>query len=77
MLVAQVLRRLADARGIDDERDLAQGLDRLDQARDPGVVAQGATVLASYACGTPAWIRSCSRTIPSSSCSGRGGQPGT
>ena len=36
-----------------------------------------ATPRISYAGGMPALIRSCSRTMPSISASGRGGQPGT
>jgi hypothetical protein len=48
----------------------------LDEAGDT-LVGQDATPRISYAGGTPALIFSCSRTIPSTSASGRGGQPGT
>src|SRR6185312_10297324 len=75
-LVAQVARGLGQARGVDDERRLALRLADLDQPRH-AVVVQDATPRSSYAGGTPAITFSCSRTMPSISASGRGGQPGT
>ncbi|HEX3267337.1 MAG TPA: hypothetical protein VHQ98_05065 [Gaiellaceae bacterium] len=42
MLVAQVNTRVLEPRGVDDERGLAEGLPRLDKARD-AVEAQDAT----------------------------------
>src|SRR5581483_1847657 len=76
-LVAEVEARLAQPRGVDDERRLAVRLLRLDEARDARVVVQEATPRISYAGGTPASTFSCRRTMPSSSASGRGGHPGT
>jgi hypothetical protein len=76
LLVAEVLTSLDQAGRIDDQRRLAVRLLRLNQTRD-AFKRQDATPRISYAGGTPAWIFSCSRTIPSRSASGRGGQPGT
>jgi hypothetical protein len=74
--VAEVEARLDQASGVDDERRLPVLLLRLDDSRY-ALVRQDATPRISYAGGTPAWIFSCSRTIPSITASGRGGQPGT
>ncbi len=76
LLVAEVRARLDEPRGVDDERRLAVRLLRLDEAGH-AVEAHEATLRSSYAGGTPAWTASWSRMIPSISCSGRGGQPGT
>ena len=77
-LVAQVRRRLEQLRRLDDDGRLAERAPLLDEAGDVLVRrAQGATSRISYAGGTPARTASCSRTIPSISASGRGGQNGT
>ena len=76
--VAQVLARVEQPIRLDDERRLAV---RLPNRHEPGnalpALAHEATLRSSYAGGIPAWIASCSRMMPSISCSGRGGQPGT
>src|SRR5262249_55599995 len=74
--VAQVRAGLDELRRVDHERRLAVRLTRLDEARDV-LEGQLATPRISYAGGTPALIFSCSRTMPSTSASGLGGQPGT
>ena len=76
LLVAQVRTRLDDPGRIDDQRGLAVRVLALDE---PGYTfeRQEATPRISYAGGTPALIFSWSRTMPSSSASGLGGQPGT
>jgi hypothetical protein len=75
-LVTEVGTRLDESRGVDDERRLAVSVLALDEARD-ALEGQLATPRISYAGGTPALIFSWRRTMPSSSASGRGGQPGT
>ena len=75
-LVAEVGAGLDDPRRVDDERRLAVLVAALDEARN-ALEGQLATPRISYAGGTPALIFSWSRTIPSISASGRGGQPGT
>jgi hypothetical protein len=75
-LVTEVGTRLDESRGVDDERRLAVSVLALDEARD-AFEGQLATPRISYAGGTPALIFSWRRTMPSSSASGRGGQPGT
>ena len=77
VLVAEERARLDEPGGVDDERRLAERLARLDDAGHAGVRRHSATPRISYAGGTPPRIFSCSRTIPSISASGRGGQPGT
>src|SRR4029450_13883235 len=74
--LAEVEAGLPQAGRVDYERRLAVLFLGLDE---PGYafVGQVATPRISYAGGTPAWIFSWRRTIPSSSASGRGGQPGT
>ena len=74
--VAQMASSLKQACRIDNERRLTMGLDRLDETWH-AFVAHDATLRSSYAGGTPACTASCRRTMPSISCSGRGGQPGT
>jgi hypothetical protein len=74
--VTEMEARLDQASGVDDERRLPVLLFRLNKAGN-AVEGQDATPRISYAGGTPAWIFSCSRTIPSITASGRGGQPGT
>jgi hypothetical protein len=74
--VAQVDAGLDQSGRVDDQGRLAVLLFRLDQSGD-ALKGQEATPRISYAGGTPAWIFSWSRTMPSSSASGRGGQPGT
>jgi hypothetical protein len=74
--VAQVDAGFDQAGRVDDQRCLAVFLFRLDQTGD-ALVGQDATPRISYAGGTPAWIFSWSRMMPSRSASGRGGQPGT
>ena len=76
LLVAEVRAGLDDAGRVDDERRLAVRLLALDEPRD-AFEGQLATPRISYAGGTPALIFSWSRTMPSTSASGRGGQPGT
>ena len=76
-LVAEPERRLAQALALDDDRRLAVRLQLLHQPGDALELRHCPAPRISYAGGTPAWIFSCSRTIPSSSASGRGGQPGT
>src|SRR5581483_3427528 len=76
-LVAEVAAGFEQPRGVDDERRLAVGLLRLDEARNSVELGQEATPRISYAGGTPASTFSCRRTIPSRSASGRGGHPGT
>ena len=61
---------------VDPARLVSQIHARLDEPRH-GVEAQEATLRSSYAGGTPAFTASWRRMIPSISCSGRGGQPGT
>src|SRR6187200_264530 len=75
-LVAQVLRCLAKLRRLDDHGRFAAFLGHRCEPGDVGEV-HDATPRISYAGGTPARIFSCSRTMPSRSASGRGGQPGT
>jgi hypothetical protein len=77
VLVAERGACLDESRGIDDQRCLAACLARLDDAWHGRVHAHSATPRISYAGGTPPRIFSWSRTIPSMSASGRGGQPGT
>ena len=77
LIVAEVETGLDDPGGIDDQRRLAVRFPCLDQPGDGCVQAHSATPRISYAGGMPALIRSCSRTMPSMSASGRGGQPGT
>ena len=77
VLVAQAGARLDQPRRVDDERRLAERLPRLDEAGNARVRGHSATPRISYAGGTPPRIFSCSRTMPSMSASGRGGQPGT
>ena len=59
------------------QRGLAVRDARLHETGNPFVHGYSATPRISYAGGTPAWIFSCSRMIPSISASGRGGQNGT
>src|SRR4029079_9729123 len=75
-LVAQVFRRLAQLRRLDDHSRLAPLLGHRREPRDVGE-PHDAPPRIPYAGGTPARIFSCSRTMPSRSASGRGGQPGT
>ena len=75
--VAEVEACLPDPGGVDDERRLAVFVLRLDEPGDAFKRAQEATPRISYAGGTPALIFSCNRMMPSTSASGRGGQPGT
>ncbi len=75
-LVSEVRAGLDEAGRVDDERRLAERLLALDQPGD-AFKGQLATPRISYAGGTPALIFSWSRTMPSTSASGRGGQPGT
>src|SRR5207247_7599580 len=75
-LVAQVEAGLHEPCRIDDERRLPMLFDPLHHTGDR-FVPQLATPRISYAGGTPALIFSCRRTMPSSSASGRGVQPGT
>src|SRR5262245_58933540 len=75
--VPEVNAGLDDPRRIDDEGGLPVRLACLDQARDAGARVHCATSRIAYAGGTPALIFSWSRTMPSISASGRGGQPGT
>ena len=74
-LVTEVDARLDESRRVDDERRLVVRVLAPDQPRDP-FEGQLATPRISYAGGTPALIFSWRRTMPSSSASGRGGQPG-
>src|SRR5215211_4184573 len=75
-LVPEVRARVDQRLRSDDERGLAVRLGALEEPRHVAEV-QDATPRISYAGGTPARIFSWSRTIPSISASGRGGQPGT
>src|SRR6187401_2364305 len=75
-LVPEVRARLGHPSGVDDERRLAVRVHTLDEAGH-AFEGQLATPRISYAGGTPATIFSWSRTMPSTSASGRGGQPGT
>src|ERR671930_1577341 len=76
VLVAEVERRLDEPVGLDGHRLLAVRL-LLRHVAGHVLPAHEATPRTSYAGGIPASTRSCSRTIPSISASGRGGQPGT
>src|SRR5262245_43533253 len=76
LLVAQIRTCLDEPGRVDDERRLVVRVLALDKPRD-SLEGQLATPRISYAGGTPALIFSWSRTIPSSSASGRGGHPGT
>ena len=77
LLVPEVRARLDESRRVDDEGPLAESLARLDHSRNACVACHWATPRIRYAGGTPARIFSWSRTMPSMSASGRGGQPGT
>src|SRR5262249_14972583 len=79
VLVPERCRRLDDVRRLDHHRRLVVRPRHLDEPGDPVELrgAHEATLRISYAGGTPALTASCNRMIPSISCSGRGGQPGT
>ena len=74
--VAEVRAGLDEAGWVNDQRRLAVRLVALDETGD-SLEGQLATPRISYAGGTPALIFSWRRTMPSTSASGRGGQPGT
>ncbi len=76
-LVARVRARVADVRGVDRDRGLAERLLLLDETGQRVVAHCEAASLRSYAGAMPAWCASCRRMIPSISASGRGGQNGT
>jgi len=76
LFVAEVRTGLDDAGRIDDERRLPVRVFALDEPGD-AFERQLATPRISYAGGTPPLIFSWRRMMPSTSASGRGGQPGT
>ena len=76
LFVAEVRAGLDEASQVDDQRRLAVRLPALDEPGD-SLEGQLATPRISYAGGTPALIFSWRRMMPSTSASGRGGQPGT